>query len=57
MLANLCERAACRATDAALAGIGQRWLEVERAMGIEYISLARPTSLNHGVASADDRCV
>jgi hypothetical protein len=40
-----------------LAGIGKRWLEMERATGIEYIALAPLFFLNHGVTRADELCV
>jgi AbrB family looped-hinge helix DNA binding protein len=40
-----------------LAGIGQRWLEVERVMGIEHIVRERIIVWNHCVASADGCCV
>jgi hypothetical protein len=36
-----------------LAGIGQRWLEVERAMGIEYIAKTKSADQNQWVAAAD----
>jgi hypothetical protein len=35
VLANVCQRPAGRKLQIKLAGIGQRWLEVERVMGIE----------------------
>ncbi len=40
-----------------MAGIRQRWPEVERAMGIEYIARALRIFSNHGVTGADERCV
>jgi hypothetical protein len=40
-----------------LAGIGQRWLEVERVMGIEYIARVRLLSVNQTVASKVVYCV
>lgn len=43
--------------DGMLAGIGQQWLGLERATGIEYIALEPPTHLNQEIASANDRYV
>jgi hypothetical protein len=40
-----------------LAGIGQRWLEMERAMGIEYIAEARIVSGIQWIASRKKRRV
>jgi hypothetical protein len=40
-----------------LAGIGQRWLEVERAMGIEYIAKWMSAYTNQALATEAQPCV
>jgi hypothetical protein len=44
-------------THAILAVIGQRWLGMERAMGIENIAREKQMVLNHHIAIADECCV
>jgi hypothetical protein len=54
---NIYQRPAGYKLEIRVAGVGQRWLEVERAMGIEYIARRRLTVLNHHVAIVNESCV
>jgi hypothetical protein len=56
VLANVYQPASCK-LEINLAGIGRRWLELERAMGIEYIAGFRLQQANQIVATGAEHCV